>query len=893
MSMRYPGGLIATNPVNQQFPSGVWTGPQSTPYQTNNVWGNDPYFKNTSLLLQGGGSVAPFIKDTSTNNFNLTINGDVRADSKTPFTPPSGVTTYGSGYFDGTGDYLNSPNINFASSNFTIEGWFYPTTIANLTNFWGMDNGSGSTPKMIMYINSSGNLTVDMGNAGTTQFPVSASASTYLTANAWNHIAVVRSGTGAGQFALYINGTSVSTGQLGTNISSITATFNIGYIGESYGQMFSGYVSNFRIVNGTAVYTSGFTTPTNPLAAIANTALLTLQSNVPVNNNTLIAASPSTATMIRGASTTQGSFSPFITNGYWSNYFDGSGDRLDVANNAALQLNSGNFTIEAWVYYTTATSYFHFFSKWNSGDLEYQLVVTTSTGEIGTSTSSNGSSSTGGISSVGAVFPNVWQHIAWVRNGATDTIYVNGVSVASGAGGTIRAGTSALSFGGRQDGSYYGNGYLSNARLVKGTAVYTANFTPPTVPLTAITNTSLLTCQSNRFLDNSTNAFTVSKNGDVNVQAFDPFPPPLEYTANNFYGSASLVSGDYFQVAGGSPTSIGNFSASAWIYRSSVSGSQQTFCSFGEEGPGRGVFFWTGSNFEYNIYGSSSVTIDGTGSMPVGAWTYVVLTRTGSTLSLYYNGSLKNSVSLGTAFTNTSDRKSGYGGVIGYVANYRLDYAAYPSPTTVPTAPVSYTASTLLLANFTNAGIYDSTGQNNLVTVGNSQLNTSVVKYGTGSMYFDGSGDYLSIPGSASMFLGTGNFTVEMWVNISSLAATRALISFANSNVFYINTSGIVYYGIYTVADYSFASSAIPINTWVHLAFCRVGSIITCFVNGVSTGTTVSSSAAVGNTTSTSYIGYHQSGNAMFGYIDDLRVTKGVARYVGNFTPPVARMPNQ
>lgn len=78
-------------------------------------------------------------------------------------------------------------------------------------------------------------------------------------------------------------------------------------------------------------------------------------------NNTFVDSSTNNFAVTRAGNTTQGTFTPYGPN--WSNYFDGNGDRLDIANNTALQLNSVNFTIEAWVYYTTATAYFHFFFK--------------------------------------------------------------------------------------------------------------------------------------------------------------------------------------------------------------------------------------------------------------------------------------------------------------------------------------------------------------------------------------------------------------------------------------------------------------------------------------------------------------------------------------------------
>jgi hypothetical protein len=69
-------------------------------------------------------------------------------------------------------------------------------------------------------------------------------------------------------------------------------------------------------------------------------------------------------------------------------------------------------------------------------------------------------------------------------------------------------------------------GYISNLRVVNGTAVYTSTFTPSTTPLTAISGTSILTCQSSTIIDKSTNNFTITRNGDVIVREIHPFAPP-------------------------------------------------------------------------------------------------------------------------------------------------------------------------------------------------------------------------------------------------------------------------------------------------------------------------------------------------------------------------------
>lgn len=1125
MSMRYPGGLIATTPVNQQYPSGVWTGPQTTPYQANNVWANDSSFRNTTLLLHGDGATTSFTRDASTNNFQLTLAGDTKPNNLTPFitngywsnnfngssyltvpdnsawvvdtdytvefwcnatsfpgqynnifnqrssgsqywgvnwdtslgwcffwnngsgetkisrnqnsplntwvhfafvksgttgymflngvqagatftigtisdfasllyigvwptisdyfagyisnmrfvkgtalytntftpsttpltavantvlltcqsnrfidnstnvfaittsgspsvsmqqpfTAPSGTSLFGSGYFDGSGDYVTSQNNNFASNNFTIEGWFYPTTIANLTNFWGMNNGSGSTPKIIMYINSSGNLTVDMGNAGTTQFPVSASASTYLRANAWNHIAAVRSGTGAGQFALYINGTSVSTGQLGTNISNITAAFNIGYIGESYGQTFSGYISNFRVVNGTAVYTGNFTPSTAPLTPVTNTSLLTLQTNGPENNNGFLDSSLNSFPITRNGNTTQGSFTPYEPNGYWSNYFDGSGDYLSVADANALDF-AGDFTVEAWVFVPTTSGSARTIIHKADTNVGYALVLI-SAGNVEVQCTSLQFNST-------STLPlNQWNHVAMVRSGSgTNNVkfYLNGVLDGQGTNTTNTASSVTLGIGAVARSGAAGvnplNGYISNVRTV-ASAVYTSAFTPSTTPLTAITNTSLLTCQSNRFIDNSTNAFTITRNGDTSVQAFQPFSPTVQYTPSTLGGSG------YFDGSGDSLSSVNtpanfgsnNFTAEAWVWFTSNSGGYkpimgntgtadyQGWVLITETNNALAVYASNGGSWAYNIVTSYVPSIN--------CWTHLAYVRNGTTLTLYVNG-----VSIGTAAisTNSINSPSGafYAGYYpyfpggarslnGYISDLRLvnGTAVYTSAFTPPTAPLTAITNTSLLLNCTNAAIFDNSGMSNLETVGNAQIDTSVVKYGTSSMYFDGSGDYLDSPTSAGFGFGTGNYTVEFWIYLNSLPGSKyTVIDFrasagATPHTIYVTSSG--YFGFFNgSADVTSSSQQITARGWYHVAYSRGSGVLNIYVSGVSAYSAAntidygsSKRIRIGGS-----IDGSAGSEALNGYIDDLRITKGVARYVNNFTPPIARMPNQ
>ena len=254
---------------------------------------------------------------------------------------------------------------------------------------------------------------------------------------------------------------------------------------------------------------------------------LLLQGDAGANgaqNNVFYDTSPNQFAITRNGNTTQGSFTPFSATG-WSNYFDGSGDYL--TSTVSSVGSSGDLTVEGWVYPTASGVRRTFFFIGSTGTFDLNLFSEITTGNVLRFLIRNDSVvDILDISSTTTVSTNTWSHVAFVLSGTSATIYLNGTSVATGTLSGTRTGTfttgsiGALLSGGA---THYFNGYISNLRYVKGTAVYTSNFTPSPTPLTAITNTSLLTCQSNRFVDNSTNAYAITRNGDTSVQPFSPF----------------------------------------------------------------------------------------------------------------------------------------------------------------------------------------------------------------------------------------------------------------------------------------------------------------------------------------------------------------------------------
>jgi hypothetical protein len=636
-------------------------------------------------------------------------------------------------------------------------------------------------------------------------------------------------------------------------------------------------------------------------------------------NNTFLDGSTNNFTITRNGNTTQGTFSPFsLAEGEFSNFFDGTGDSLSVAANAALDVGSGDFSIDVWAYPVSKTNSVD--SVFGYGNFTMMLYHNNTNWTL--EMSNNGSSNQ--VIASFSVILNSWQYISIRKSGTGVTVYRDGVSVATGTiSGSVNTSSKALNIGLNVSGSsQLFTGWISNFRLVKGTSL--ASVTPPTTPLTAITNTSLLTCQSNRFVDNSTNAFAITRNGDVRVTPFSPFAPTAAYSASVNGGSGYFDgSGDYLVT----PNNIalapeaGAFTWECWFYPTETwfqdaSGGDGLIQSSATNGLqiSRSA---TGGPPNGNFWGLAAAGVAFrlvTTSLPtVGQWNHMAVARSGTgtnQTALFLNG---ERVAQGTVTDNFAQgsydigrRVAGYEST-GYIANMRIikgsaEYSPANSTYTVPTAPLTAITNTSLLLNYTNAGIFDNTGKNNLETVGDAQIDTGTKKYGTGSMEFDGTGDYLVCNGSNDLYaFGTGDWTIEFWLYLNNVSGQKNLYDSvpASTTGLYpvIYMDGATLYYFTNSANRITNGSSLSASTWYHIAVARSGTSTKMFVNGTQVGSTYTDTnnylnggnnrPVIGGSAFTVGTNVHN------GFIDDLRITKGIARYTANFTAPTKAFPDQ
>lgn len=707
-------------------------------------------------------------------------------------------------------------------------------------------------------------------------------------------------------------------------------------------------VTSGTIVVGIAISGSGITAGTTITAlgtGSGGAGTYTVSSSQTVSSTTITSLGFPITRNGGNPGMTQGTFTPFSQTG-WSNYFDGTGDCLALSYNANLVSGgaANAFTVDFWYYlsssFTNGSRLLSFSDDagatgWDLWCDTANILYMNNGGTSGANQRSFGA---------GSLNKNEWTYIRLVSDGTNFSAYRNGARIYTIAGGFASStATNLPTIGARRNstGTISDSllGYISNVRVVKNGALNSPSDTTisvPTAPFTTTVSsgtTSLLTCQSNRFVDNSSNAFTLTVNGNTSVQAFSPFRTNVAYTPALQGGSGYFDgTGDFLgvtQAVTNFYSALGDWEMEAWVYPLSFSGPQYS-CAIFNFGNGSTTddlllramptanATTTINLYAINSAGSPALGNSGTGSatnvLTLNSWAHVAVNRISGVFNVWVNGTRvinitdKTTEQIRTTGTSFNIGSSYAGSPVGIWNGYisgvkiRTGSTSYSGTTiTIPTTPPT-TTSASFLCNFTNAGIVDTTGKNVLETVGNAQASISQTKYGPTSMYFDGTGDYIPSVANAASALGAGDFTVEMWLYPTAFATYKSIwgctTSAAVATGFHIgvNASGQLF--IYSNSAFRISSSStsgtITLNQWNHVVVTRFAGAVRFFVNGVqqttSTWTTTQDFSQGYN-----LIGAAPGGGSEYysGYIQDLRVTRGVARYTGNFTPPTSRIQDQ
>jgi len=430
------------------------------------------------------------------------INGTGGAVAAMAITTGTGITS-----FNGTTQYLSvteatsGTTLSFGLGAFTIDGWLYRTTTSTSSTFAAKGiTGTGwtiyvSTASVVVYNDTAVTIT----------------GSTRVLDNTWYHVAVSRASTSTGATALFVNGVRQST-------ATSTATLNqtdVLRIGAGRTNQttayWSGSISHFRLVKGTALYS------TTTSFSFTNTAVTPVSmpfTSVSTSNTALLACVSTTGTNV--AAVFDSTATNYLTIPYQAGYNIGA---------------SVPFSFECWAY-TVSTSAFYLAGRNNAVNTgtatwSFWLVngITPQMNIAGTGSALN----VMGLSTLsGSV--NRWNHYAFARNSANAfRIFVNGaVGVTRTDNQALTTSSGDIFIGAPSTLGAYSTGYISNMRFVVGNTVYTGAFTVPPIPFTTTTTsatninaitteTALLILQDSEFRGNNSVSTSTSINNFNNV----------------------------------------------------------------------------------------------------------------------------------------------------------------------------------------------------------------------------------------------------------------------------------------------------------------------------------------------------------------------------------------
>ena len=717
---------------------------------------------------------------------------------------------------------------------------------------------------------------------------------------------------------------SYSTSGLGS-IATVSNTDGVFTITPSTTEADAGTFS--LTINATDGVNGAVSTSTNLtlefIVTVTNSRYTTLLATAvdTSDNNNITDASTNNHSITVTGDAYAGTFSPYRSGGYSTRFLASLSNYVRAG--SVPTLGNGAWTVECWVYFNDVpTSNKHIFGQnnWtgNGGHwaffADYPKQIRFSYGSGAISVSNN------------VIADRTWHHICATRdtNGLI-TLYVDGASVGTAAGNANNFTYDNMMIGGNSNGQY-SNVKIRDCRMVVG-SVITPPIGGPTEPLTAVTNTVFLALHKPyiSYDTNSTtdNVFTI--NGDIFTEPFSPYDYG-EYSAADHGGSVYFVGGadyssQYLSLSGPSMPS-GDFTLSTWAYLTHTVADSKTLIDFNGNSGGFRINYMSNSNggyhFRFYTAGGTVYLYDQNIDHHLNQWNYIVVVRDSGTFKLYVNNKLINTSTATPTFSSSTNVRigqalGGFGTVEGYLSDIIYNPTTAITDFTPPTAPLSSSGAELHIKG-TDASIIDKSQGTNLKLVGNTTGSTDEVRTGnwanTKTMKFDGNSDYLTFPHRKELNFASNDWTIECWIypktNVGDCGIWHQSASGTDWNSIYLDGSfnpKFVFYNSSNNVEWAgtAASNTAPQNTWTHLALVRkFGTGVYLFAGGTLVASdTNDTSVTMLDKTYDHVIGYERfvgSGTYFDGYIQDFRITNGLARYIdaqnptANFTPPTASL---
>ena len=654
-------------------------------------------------------------------------------------------------------------------------------------------------------------------------------------------------------------------------------------------------------------------------AAIANskyTSALITTTGTAGDNDTMTDNSSSAHTITLNGAPLQTTFSPYRHGGYSWKFPDGAA--YHIPTHTDLAFGTGEFCIEFWWRPDASIANQGGLVDWrnasgdNNSSTHPAILIDNSPAVIHWTGANNNLSYATSNFSIGT-----WYHIAVSRDGSNNLgLFVNGtrVDVETSHTTSYVAPTTRAYFGNwyATGSTGYSNSHtLKDIRIIKGGTGGRegTSFTVPTQPLTAVSGTVFLSARLPYHADESTSSHTISMDNTPEAVAADPYNH-IAYSSSNNTGSVFLDgTDDNLSVADNSDWVLGSaWTVECWVYFHSITNYDLVFgqWAYGQQNFGFGyendIMYFFGYNSSNTF--RSDVNVDFNATTHIKKWHHLAAVYDGSNTKIYLNG--KASANSLAENLGVQDRSQPL--TIGKTNRLGTEYwsnisvtdarivngtAVYTSDFTPPTSPLTAVTNTKFLLSGNEAKIIDkSQSTPGLQLVDNATSSSTQKKFAATSMYFDGTLDEITTNGANIANFGTGDFTVEAWIYPQALSgynpvvADNQYVSSSPSNAWCLYLHGA------TLDPWKSGSSildggSLSTNTWQHIAWTRESGTMRIFIDGslVDTATDTTSfdhgdiiiGANVGN--------YHYEG-----YIEDLRITKGLARYTAAFTPPTSSL---
>jgi len=444
---------------------------------------------------------------------------------------------------------------------------------------------------------------------------------------------------------------------------------------------------------------------------------------------------------------------------------------------------------------------------------------------------------------------------------------------------------------------------------------------------------------NNNFIDSSPNNLSVTAaitNKQLPQSAFNPYGTHgwcgYFQGGNSYFSFGHVVSSRYPQFDF-MHNSTATFTFECWFFRETDTESrliENTQNSNANTGTRIGIFAasvnTTSNKLFMQVVGTTStlaVDVRSSSEIALNTWTHVAVTYNRSiitgTAKIYINGVLDGVGDRGPGNPNNMSARfplsinSGIStvGFVGAIADLRISNAIlYNSNFTLPTSPITASSATtkLLTLQHQNNRIIDNS-VNNFTATQIATLQTGAIIPGSpykftlyssstgGSAYFEGNSNLL-VSSSSSLVLGADDFTIDAWVYVnyirtgSGVSFDPAIVSGLDTRVnrnFYISgIDGFLGFGTSTTRTFE-TQQQVPLLQWTHVAVERSGSTMRLYVNGKTQATT---STNLPNLTQQNSLvigcGSNRTQGTLAGHISDLRISKGVALFNGDFSPPTS-----